>query len=138
MGVMGEVRQEIAKKFDIKKKVYLAEIAVEGLLKEANLRKRFVALPRYPSIKRDISLLLDDAVASRDIFSVIKDIGGGLVKSVGVFDLYRGQQIQDGKKSLAYRVEYRADEKTLKDEDVTEIHKNIQDALVQKLGAFIR
>ena len=83
-------------------------------------------------------MLVDDSVSSSNIFDVVKQIGGDLVKSVGVFDLYRGQQVQEGKKSLAYRVEYRSDKKTLKDEEVTHIHKNIQEALVKKLGVQIR
>ena len=138
VGVFGEVKSEVARKFDIKRKVYLAEINTEELSSQVNLNRRFTALPRYPSIKRDISLLVDDNIASSGIFDVIKEIGGDLVRSLEVFDLYRGQQVQDGKKSLAYRVEYRASDKTLKDEDVSQIHKNIQDALVKKLGALIR
>lgn len=138
IGVMGQVKPEIAKKFDIKEKTYLAEIDIEGLLRHTGKNKRFTVLPRYPSMKRDISLLVDDSVDSSSIFDMVRDVGGGLVRSIGVFDLYRGQQVQEGKKSLAYRVEYRSDEKTLKDEDVSLIHKNIQDALVKKLGAQIR
>ncbi|NQV04523.1 MAG: phenylalanine--tRNA ligase subunit beta, partial [Candidatus Omnitrophica bacterium] len=138
IGTIGEVKPEIAKKFDIKEKTYLAEIDIEGLLRHTGQGKRFATLPRYPSMKRDISLLVDDSVDSSSIFDLVRDVGGGLVRSIGAFDLYRGQQVQEGKKSLAYRVEYRSDEKTLKDEDVSLIHKNIQDVLVKKLGAQIR
>ncbi|MFC1667277.1 phenylalanine--tRNA ligase subunit beta [Candidatus Omnitrophota bacterium] len=138
IGALGEVKSEVARKFDIKQKVYLAEIDAEGLLKHVNLKKRFVALPRYPSIKRDISILLDDSVNASSIFDLVKKEGKDIVRSIDVFDLYKGQQIGEGKKSLAYTVEYRSDEKTLKDEDVSQIHKNIQDALVEKLGAQIR
>lgn len=138
IGTIGEVKPEIAKKFDIKEKTYLAEIDIEGLLRHTGQGKRFATLPRYPSMKRDISLLVDDSVDSSSIFDLVRDVGGELVRSIGAFDLYRGQQVQEGKKSLAYRVEYRSDEKTLKDEDVSLIHKNIQDVLVKKLGAQIR
>lgn len=138
LGVLGEVKPDIAKRFDIKEKVYLADINMEVLLKHANLKKRFAALPRYPSVKRDISLLVDDTVTSSGIFNVVKEVGGNLVASIGVFDLYKGQQVPPGKKSLAYRVEYRSDERTLKDEEVSQIHKNIQEALIKKLGVQIR
>jgi len=138
VGALGEVKLDVARKFDIKQKVYLAEIALEDLLKHVNLKKRFSPLPRYPSIKRDISLLMDDSIAASSIFNVIKEVGKDLVKSVNVFDFYKGQQIEQHKKSLAYTVEYRSDEKTLKDEEVTEVHKNIQEALVKKLGVQIR
>ena len=111
---------------------------MEDLLKYANLKKKFIALTRYPSMKRDISMLVDDSISASDILGVIEKNGNDLVKAIDVFDLYKGQQIEQGKKSLAYSVEYRSDEKTLKDEEVTEIHKNIQKALVDKLGAQIR
>ena len=138
IGIAGEVKPSIARKFDIKQKVYLAEIDMEKILQYAQLQRKFMALPRYPSIKRDISILVDDSVSAEDIFDLIKEQGNELVKSVDVFDLYKGQQIQEGKKSLAYTVEYRSDEKTLKDEEVIQIHKNIQDSLVKELGAQIR
>ncbi|MDP8229553.1 MAG: phenylalanine--tRNA ligase subunit beta [Candidatus Gorgyraea atricola] len=138
IGVAGEVKPSIARKFGIKQKVYLAEIDMEKILQYAQLQRKFMALPRYPSIKRDISILVDDSVSAEGIFDLIKKQGNELVRSVDVFDLYKGQQIQEGKKSLAYTVEYRSDEKTLKDEEVIQIHKNIQDSLVKELGAQIR
>jgi phenylalanyl-tRNA synthetase beta chain len=138
VGVFGAIRPEIAKKFDIKEKVYVAELNMEDLVKHVNLRKRFSALPRYPSIKRDISLLVDNAVNASDMFGIIRGIGGDIVKTVGLFDLYRGQQVGEGKKSLAYRVEYRSDERTLKDEDINQIHKTIQEMLIKRLGVQIR
>ena len=138
VGVFGEVKAETAKRFNIKQRVYIAEMFAEDLLKYANLDRKFTALPLYPSARRDISMLVDDSVSASDILGVIEKNGNTLVKSIDVFDLYKGQQIGEGKKSLAYRVEYRSDERTLKDEEVSEIHKNIQNALIDKLGAQIR
>lgn len=137
-GVFGEVKSEAARKFDIKEKVYVADIDMEELFKRVDLKKRFAPLPRYPSIKRDISMLADDSVSASSIFEVIKNEAKDLVRSIDVFDLYKGQQIEPGKKSLAYTLEYRSDEGTLKDEEVVEIHKNIQETLVKKLGVQIR
>ena len=138
VGTLGEVNSDLARKFDIKQKVYLAEISFEDLLKYVDLGKRFAPLAKYPSMKRDISILVNDSVKARDIEEAIREEGKDLVRTIEVFDLYKGQQIEQDKKSLAYTVEYRSDEKTLKDEDVTEIHKNIQENLVKKLGAQIR
>ncbi|MFC1624425.1 phenylalanine--tRNA ligase subunit beta [Candidatus Omnitrophota bacterium] len=138
IGSLGEVKQDVARKFDIKQKVFTAEILLEDLFRQVSLKKRFTALPRYPSVKRDISILVDDAVSSSSIFDVIKEEGKDLVKSIDVFDFYKGQQIEEGKKSLAYSVEYRSGEKTLKDEEIVKIHKDIQETLVKKLGAQIR
>jgi len=138
VGRFGEVKPDVARKFDIKQKIYLAEISMEDLFKHVNLEKKFAALPKYPSIKRDISMIVDDSVSASSIFAVIREKTKDLVRSIDVFDLYKGQQIAQGKKSLAYTLEYRSDEKTLKDEEVSQIHKNIQDALVKKLGVQIR
>ncbi len=138
IGKLGEVKPDIARKFNIKHKIYMAEIAFEELLNYVKLRKLFKSLARYPSIKRDISVLADDSISASSVFDLIREEGKDIVKSVDVFDLYKGQQIEQGKKSLAYTVEYRSDEKTLKDEDVSDIHKKIQEALVKKLGVQIR
>jgi phenylalanyl-tRNA synthetase beta chain len=137
-GVFGEVKEDITRRFDIKRKVYVAEISLDNLLTCVNLKKIFTALPKYPSVKRDIAILLDDTINASTIYDVIKEEARGLVKSVDVFDLYKGQQIQEGKKSLAYTIEYRSDERTLNDKEVNDIHKKVQDALIKRLGAQIR
>ncbi len=137
-GVFGEVKEDVARKFNIKRKAYLAEFSLDSLLACANLKKTFRPLPKYPSIKRDIAILLDDTINASGIYDVIKEEARGLVRSVDAFDLYKGQQIQEGKKSLAYTIEYRSDERTLNDKEVNEIHKKVQDALTKRLGAQIR
>ena len=137
-GVFGEVKEDVARKFDIKRKAYAAEIPIDELLSLANLKKTFTALPKYPSVKRDIAILVDDVINASNIYSVIKEEARELVRSVDVFDLYKGQQIQEGKKSLAYTIEYRSDERTLNDKEVNELHKKVQDALTKRLGAQIR
>ena len=137
-GVFGEVKEDVARRFDIKRKVYVAEISLDILLGCANLKKTFTALPKYPSVKRDIAILLDDTINASGIYDVIKEEARELVKSVDVFDLYKGKQIQEGKKSLAYTIEYRSDERTLNDKEVNDVHKKVQDALAKRLGAQIR
>ena len=86
----------MARKFDIKRKAYVAEIPIDDLLSLANLKKTFAALPKYPSVKRDIAILVDDAISASNIYSVIKEEARGLVKSVDVFDLYKGHLNNDG------------------------------------------
>jgi len=137
-GVFGEVKEDVARKFDIKRKAYVAELCLDSLLASASLKKTFSSLPKYPSVKRDIAILLDDTINASSIYDVIKDEARGLVKSVDVFDLYKGQQIEAGKKSLAYTIEYRSDERTLIDKEVNDLHKKVQEALTKRLGAQIR
>ena len=83
-------------------------------------------------------MLIDDAIGASAIDEVIRKEGHELVKTIEVFDLYKGQQIGESKKSIAYTIEYRSDEKTLKDEDVNHVHAKIQESLVKKLGVQIR
>jgi phenylalanyl-tRNA synthetase beta chain len=137
-GILGEVKEEVARRFDIKKRIYAAELSLDDLLSHANLKRKFTALPKYPSVKRDIAILLDDTINASNIYDVIKEEARGLVRSVDAFDLYKGQQIQEAKKSLAYTIEYRSDERTLNDKEVNDIHKKVQDALAKRLGAQIR
>ncbi|MBU1888268.1 MAG: hypothetical protein KKB46_03640, partial [Candidatus Omnitrophica bacterium] len=138
LGEFGEVKQNVAKKFDIKQKIFLAEISIEGIMKYVDLNRRFSPLPKYPSLKRDISMLIDDSVEAKSIMDVIQENANDMVKSIEMFDIYKGQQIEKGKKSLAYTLEYRSDERTLKDEEVSNVHRAIQEALVKKLNAQIR
>ncbi|MFH1478823.1 MAG: phenylalanine--tRNA ligase subunit beta [Candidatus Omnitrophota bacterium] len=138
LGAMGEVKPNIARFFDIKEKIYIGEIDFEKLTGFISLDTRFKQLPRYPSIRRDISIIVDKEVPSSGISEVIKNTGRDIVTSIDIFDLYKGQQIQEGKKSLAYSIEYRSNEKTLKDEDVSQVHTDIQEELVKKLGVQIR
>ena len=108
------------------------------MINYVNLRKTFTQLPKYPSIKRDIAILLDDNINASNIHDVIKEEARGLMRSVDIFDYYKGQQIPEGKKSLAYTIEYRADDRTLNDKEVNDLHKKVQYALTKRLGAQIR
>jgi len=137
-GVFGEIKEDTARRFDIKRKIFVAEIYLNELLASANLKKTFTSLPKYPPVTRDIAILLEDSISASSIYDVIKEEARGLVRSVDVFDLYKGQQIQQGKKSLAYTIEYRSDERTLNDKEVNDTHKKVQDALTKRLGAQIR
>ena len=84
-----------------------------------------MALPKYPAITRDYSFVTDRNLESKFIEDTIINNGGELVKNIELFDIYTGDQIQNDKKSISYKVEFRSDDKTLKEEDIKDIEENI-------------
>lgn len=137
-GSIGEIDAKVLKNFDIKDKVYALELDCEALLKSAKLARRFKEPARYPSVLRDISIIIGNDVSNAAIISSITQSGGGLLKSAQLVDRYRGGQIPEGKQSLTYRLEYRDLNKTLEDKEVQEAHSRIVHALQQELGAALR
>ena len=100
--------------------------------------KKYKALPKFPAVTRDIALLVDDSLLVQEIDDTIKRAGGNLVEKVELFDIYKGKQSPDGKKSIAYAIWYRDENKTLTDKDVNKVHEKILKSLEYKLGATLR
>jgi len=138
IGVLGEVNQDILKDFDIKDKVFLCEMDFDLLLSLVTIKRSYQTLPKYPPVDRDIAIVVDNSVLAGDVEKLVKKTGGGVLEKVTLFDLYRGDQIPSGKKSLAYSLRYRSKEKTLTDEGVNEIHSEIIKILKKELGADLR
>lgn len=138
VGVMGHVEPAILDAFDIKNTVYLATICVEGLLKHIRMEKRFKELAKYPSVVRDISLIVDTSLTNENVLSVIKNAGGALLVSIALIDRYVGKQIPQGKASLTYRLEYQDTTKTLEDKDIAAVHSKILAELESACAAKLR
>lgn len=137
-GVLGEIHPDILENYDIPVDVYVCELDFDRILEEADLDRHFRQLPKYPSVDRDMALLVDKSVLVSEIESIAKQLGKGLIESIKLFDVYEGKQIPEGKKSVAYSIKYRAEDRTLKDEDVNKVHDSIINALKTKLGAQLR
>ena len=135
---LGEVDKKIRNGFDVEKKVLYGELYIEKILKKVDLSKKYLPLGRYPSVTRDISIVIDKNLASWLITSIIKEVGGELVKNVGLIDCYKGKQISKNKRGLLYRIEYRSDEKTLEDREVDKLHAVVKNALTEKLNISFR
>lgn len=138
IGMIGEIFRKTLDKFDIKDNVYFCELSLEGMLKHANLKKRFAELPKYPSVHRDISLVVPEDVLNADLVAMAKNTAGDILKDIKLIDRYAGKQIPDGKVSLTYRLEYADPSKTLEEKDVSSVHSNILRTLEEKLGAKLR
>ena len=95
-------------------------------------------MPRFPAALRDIAVIIDEGTSAERVVQEIRAAGGSLLRSLRLFDVYRGVSIPAGKKSLAYALSYQADDRTLTDKEVDKLHKKIEDRLRQVLKAQIR
>ncbi len=138
LGMLGEVHPTVADNYSIGTKVYVATVCLDTIYANANLERKYVSLPKYPSVERDLALLLKDEVTNEQIISSVKENGGKLLTGVVPFDVYKGKQIQEGYKSMAYRISFRSDERTLTEDEVSKLMKRIMKSLEENLGAELR
>ena len=138
VGVIGQVHPLVAKNYGIDVDVYCAEInfsAVMGLLLPD---ATYTPLPKYPSVTRDLALICEEAVTVADVENVITASAGKLLRGVKLFDIYRGVGVPEDKKSMAFSLELRADDRTLTDTDSEQVVAKVLKALEEKLGATLR
>lgn len=138
IGLLGAIKREILEEFDISNDVYVCEIKIGKMLSRITKERKFHKISKQPSISRDIALIVRNEIPSKEIVSIIEKKGRGIVNKVKFFDQYLGEQIPPGFRSLAYSIEYQAEERTLEDKEVNEIHSLICKELSEKLKAQIR
>lgn len=136
--VLGEIHPEVIERYDLPNKAYLFELDFEALVEASKLNNEFEPISIYPSVNRDLAIVLDAEIPSSRPTNVIKSVAGKYVNSVRLFDLYTGEQVPDGKKSLAYAIEYHSNTQTLTDEIVDQVHDKIVRTLENELGAELR
>jgi phenylalanyl-tRNA synthetase beta chain len=138
LGVLGEVSEDVLADFDIKDRVYMADLDFETLFSLVPQTQTFQDLPKFPPLDRDIALVLDEQILAGDVIEKIREVGKDLIERLSLFDCYRGKQIPAGKKSLAFAIRYRSKEKTLTDEEVAEVHSKIIELLEKEFNAKLR
>lgn len=137
-GYVGELHPQVAENYGIGAKVYLAVIDMPALVEYAELVKEYQPLPKFPAVTRDIAMIVKESVTVKEIEKVIQQNAGQYLESVTLFDVYQGKQIGEGLKSVAYSITFRAADKTLVDQDVTEAMKEIVNHLASELEAQLR
>ena len=137
IGFIGQVHPTVQKDLDIKE-TYIFELSFKALAEAEVAPIAYQTIPRYPSTTRDIALVVDQATKAGDIQSIILEAGGKLLKEVSIFDLYEGEKMEEGKKSIAYSLKYFDPERTLTDEDITKAHEKVLAAVKEKAGAELR
>ena len=137
IGTLGELLPKIASNFSIKEKVTVAQISVEKLYSVKGDTKRFTPLPKFPALTRDLALVVDLETPSAKLENEIKAACGDILESVSVFDVYTGDKVEKGKKSIAYSLKLRHSDRTLKDDEADEAIRNAL-ARLETVGAVIR
>ena len=138
LGELGQLLPTLAKKYDLRDAVYLAEFNLDLLLAKRNAAKSFKPLPQFPSSRRDIALLVPEAVTHNAVLAAVKQAKPANLESVELFDVFRGKHVPEGQKSLAYAFTYRAADKTLTDVEVNTAHEKLVAAFKTQLQATLR
>jgi len=138
IGSVAEVHPTVMAAFEIPKRTVIAEVNLE-LLGELRCKMGHVrSLPKFPAVTRDIALVMDEAVTVGAVLACIRKAGGALLESAEMFDIYRGAQLGEGKKSVAFSLVFRNSERTLSDDDVNPVMKKILAACEKECSAILR
>ena len=138
IGCIGQIHPIVAKNYGIDTEVYCAELNMEELFAAQLPEATYVPLPKYPSVTRDLAIVCDEAITVAQAEKVISGAAGKLLRSIRLFDIYRGAGIADGKKSMAFSLELRADDRTLTDADSDTVTAKILEALKKEIDAVLR
>jgi len=137
LGVIGEVHPQVAENYGIDGKVYSFSLDVDLLYKYAQTAKTYKSLPKFPAVTRDLALICSDDIPVLTLEKAIKKGAGNLLEKINLFDVYKGEQIEAGKKSVAFSVILRSNDNTLTDENTTSAIKKVMKEL-EKVGAALR
>lgn len=138
IGVFGEVHPTVSKNFGMDTRVYICELDLNTLISFYSDSVKYKQLPKYPAVSRDIAMLIDDNINVSKIEKIIKKNAGNILEGYTLFDVYKGSQIPEGKKSVAYSVTFRADDRTLTDDEISAVFDKILAGLKEQLGAELR
>ena len=138
IGIIGEIHPDVLENYGIHTRAYVGVVEVKLLIENANTIHKYKQLPKHPALDRDVAMVVKDEIEVREIEYVIKSKGGNLLEEIKLFDVYKGEQIAEGYKSVAYALSFRAVDRTLTDEEVNEVMKKIMDGLKEKVEAQLR
>ena len=137
IGFIGEIHPRVAKNYKIGTRVYLAVIDMPHIYDKASFEKKYTGIANFPASTRDLSLVIPSSILAGDIEKVFDVSGGEYMESYKLFDLYEGDQIEKGKKSMAYSIVFRAKDRNLEDNDVNTAMDAIMKGL-NDLGVVLR
>lgn len=138
LGVFGEVHPKVLENYGLKKKAYVAELDFDKIVENTIGNYTYKELPKYPTMKRDFAFVMDRDIDSVELEKISKKYGKELLESFKVFDIYQGENIEEGKKSVAFSLVFRAADRTLEDAEVTEICEKIVAEIESEIKAKLR
>ncbi|MBI3586986.1 MAG: phenylalanine--tRNA ligase subunit beta [Ignavibacteriales bacterium] len=137
-GFFGKIAKSIAKRFDIDEAVFVAELRTKVIEENLKVEKKFKELPKFPSVRRDLAFVVDVTLPQRDVERTMLEAGGTLLNKLVLFDVYVGDQVGAGKKSLAYALEFQPFDRTLTDKEADELVGKIVEHTQRKCNAKLR
>jgi phenylalanyl-tRNA synthetase beta chain len=137
LGIIGEIRPAVLEKFDIRQPIFALELHMEALVPIVPEATQFVAVPKFPAVTRDITIIVDQGVEGRQILDHLRKADTRWLEDVFLFDVYSGPPIAEGHKSLSVRLVYRSTTRTLEDARVNELHRNITQSLLTAFNAAL-
>ena len=138
LGQMGEIHPVVAERFGISGRAYIAEIDMVAL-KNCKIEVGAVKpLPKFPAVSRDIALVVDEEVPAGDLMKCMEKAGGKLLEEIKLFDVYRGERLGEGKKSLAFSLSFRSPDHTLTDAEITAAMDKVLSQTGKQYGANLR
>lgn len=138
LGYLGELHPQVLANYDLPLRVVVCELDLEKVALFSDQQLLFKPIPRYPGIYRDLALVVPASVPAAQVQKIIYKAGGDLLKECRLFDVYHGDQVPEGYRSLAYSLLYQSPEYTLTDKEVARVHNAIIDALTEEIGAHLR
>jgi phenylalanyl-tRNA synthetase beta chain len=138
LGELGQVSPVLARRYDLRDAVFVAELSLDQLLARRNRAKSFKTLPQFPGIKRDVAMLVPEATTHDAVLAAVRQAKPENLETVELFDVFRGKNVPAGTKSMAYALIYRSSEKTLTDAEVNAAHDRVVEQFKRALEATIR
>lgn len=138
LGELGLLSPLLAKKYDFRDAVLFAELNLDQLIARRNASKSFKPLPQFPSSRRDVAMIVPESVTHEAVLQTVKQAKAANLETVELFDVFRGNHVPEGQKSLAYAFTYRAADKTLTDGEVNSAHAKVVDAIKAQFQAVMR
>lgn len=137
LGTIGEIHPKVAENYGVNEKVYCFTLDVDLMFEAAKPEKTYIPLPKFPAVTRDLALICDDDIPVLKLERAIVQGAGALLEKIDLFDVYKGEQIQSGKKSVAFSIVLRSNDSTMTDEHTANVMKKIMKEL-EKSGANLR
>jgi len=137
-GVFGEINPQVSENFEAPERTYIGIFDIQLLVQNSAVERKYKPLPKYPAVTRDIAMLVRDEITVKQIDQIIRQRGGKILEDAVLFDVYKGKQVPEGMKSIAYSITFRAEDRTLTDEDVNKAMQKIIDSLKNNLDAQLR
>lgn len=138
LGTVGQLHPDVAGSYQVPQATLLFEVDMAPLMAAAQGGREYAPLPKYPAVERDVAMVLGREATAANAADTIRRAGGALVESVRLFDVYEGLQAGDGQRSLAFSITYRAEDRTLTDAEVNQVHNAVRAAIAGELGAVLR